>query len=250
MHRRYWRLCFWLLLGSSCWQGCRPGLQRSPSSSDQLVQPLAFEYLTLSATLRYCNATQHTSTAYVKFRIQKDQCIWFSVAGPWGLEVMRGMLTPQGVTLLDHLQKTYYVYDYATLQALWPGPWDYTVLQALLLGELAQDYTAQEVVQAHAQQAVIHQQKGAWILQYLVNPALSKVEKLVATSGPGRLIAAYHQCRPCQGGLLSKQATFSWYPYTASTSPTMTVKLAKIKVQWPQKPLRFPFVIPAHYEKR
>ncbi|MEM9416977.1 MAG: DUF4292 domain-containing protein [Bacteroidota bacterium] len=250
MYRRYWRLCFWLLVGSSCWQACRPGLQKSPSSSDRLVQPLEFEYLTLSATLRYYNATQHTSTAYVKFRIQKNQCIWFSVVGLWGAEIMRGMLTPQSVTILDHLQKTYRVYDYATLQTLWPGPWDYAVVQALLLGEVVQDYTAQEVLQAHFQQAVIQQQKGAWILQHLVNSTQGKVEKLVATGRPGRLIAVYHQFKPCQGGLLSKQATFSWYPYTGPTTPATTVKLARVKAQWPQKPLKFPFVIPAHYEKK
>lgn len=250
MRRQRWRYCFWLLVGSCCWQACRPAPQRSPSRSDQLVQPLAFEYLKLSTTLSYHNAAPQYSSAYVKLRLQKDQCIWFAVFMPWGIEVMRGLITPTGVTLLDHMQKTYAVYDYATLRSLWPGPWDYPLVQALLLGELAQAYVAQEVVQEKEQQAVIQQQKEAWTLYHLVNLALSKVEKLVATASQGTLIATYHQFKPCQGGLLFGQASLNWYDYTAPTTPAITVTLAEIKAEWPKKPLKFPFVIPAHYEKR
>ena len=224
--------------------------QRSPRSGDRLVQPLDFEYLKLSTTISYYNAAHQDSRAYVKFRIQKDQCIWFSVLVPWGIEVMRGMITPTGITLLNHMQKIHYVYDYATLRSLWPGPWDYALVQALLLGELAQAYTAQEVVQEGAQQAVIQQQKGAWTLNHLVNPALGKVEKLVATASQGSIVAAYNQFKPYQGGLLVGQATLNWYDYTAATAPAMTVTLAGIKAQWSKKPLEFPLAIPAHYEKR
>lgn len=247
MRRRHWRLYYWLFIGSCCWQACLPLPQRSPSNSDRLVQPLDFEYLALSTTISYHQPGQAQYSAYVKFRLQKNQCIWFSVLGPWGIELLRGTITPIGITLLNHMHKTYHVYDYATLQAVWPGPWDYDLVQATLLGELARAYTAQEVVQESAQEAVIRQKKGAWMLTHLVSPPLGKLEKLIAKGPQGSLIAAYQQFKPYPGGLLFKEATFTWYD---GTSPATTVKLAKLKAHWTEKPLRFPFVIPATYEKK
>ena len=251
MHRQFWRFYFWLLVGSCCWQACLPVPQKSPRESTQEVQALDFEYLKLTATVHYYNATKRPCrSGYVKLRLQKDRCIWFTLSGPWGIEVMRGMITPAGVVLLYHMQKAYAVYDYTTLRSLWPGPWDYPSIQALLLGELTQAYTAQEVVQKHDQQAVIQQQKGVWRLEHTVNLALGKVEQLVATASQGTIVATYSKFKPRPGGLLFGQAKLSWYDHLAATMPARSVKLTKVKAQWPKKALKFPFAIPAHYEEK
>ena len=247
MRRQHWILYFWLLAGSYCWQACLSLPQRSPSRSNRLVQPLNFAYLALSTTVSYRKVGQPQGRAYVTFRLQKDHCIWFSVLGPLGIEYLRGMVTPRGITLLNHMHKTYHVYDYATLQSLWPGPWDYGLVQAVLLGELAQAYSPQTIGQETSQQIVIQQQTGTWILNHLISPALGKVKKLIAKGPQGSLVATYEQFKSYQAGLLFREATFTWYN---GTTPAMTMELAKLKPQWSETPLSFPFVIPADYEKR
>lgn len=247
MRRRNWVFYFWLLVGSCCWQACLSLPKKSPSSNERLYQPLAFEYLALNTTISYHQVGQPQRSAYVKLRLQKDQCIWFSVLGPWGIELLRGMITPMGITLLNRMHKTYHVYDYASLQSLWPGPWDYSLVQAVLLGELAHAYTPQEIAQESAQETVIQQQKGAWMLTHLISPALGKVEKLVAKGPQSTLVAAYQQFKSYQEGLLFREATFTWHH---GATPAMTVELAKLTPQWSKNPLRFPFIIPANYEKK
>ena len=251
IHRLQWSFCGWLLLGICCWQACSlPLPQRSPGSNEGLVQPLDFTYLMLSTAISYREADQPRRKAYARFRIQKDQCIWFTITGPLGIEILRGMATPAGITLLNRTQKTYQVYDYPSLRALWPGPWDYRLMQALLLGELGRAYTPQEVIQGHTHEAIIQQKQGAWWLNYFVNPSLGKLEKLLAKSLQGTFTAAYQQFKPYQEGLLFKKATLSWHNDTTNDIPAITVKLAGLKPRWSQKPLKFPFSIPPGYEKK
>ena len=250
MNRWCLRHSFWLLVWACCFQDCRPVPQKGPSKDECRVQSLAFEYLKMSTTISYQDHAHHYSSAYVKFRIKKDHLIWFSILAPGGIEVLRGLITPAGITLLNHMQKAYCVYDYATLRALWPGPWDYALLQALLLGELANASTPHKVVQKNAQQVVMQQQKAAWTLTHFIHPTLKKAEKLVAATGQGTCVAAYSQFKPYQGGLLSRCAILTWYCCTAPTQPAMTLILKGMKPQWPKKVLCFPFSIPASYEKK
>ena len=203
----------------------------------------------MSTTISYQDHARRYSSAYVTFRIKKDHLIWFSILAPWGIEVLRGLITPAGITLLNHIQKAYYVYDYATLRALWPVPWNYALLQALLLGELANASTPQKFMQKNARPVVI-QQKEAWTLTHFIHPTLKKVEKLVAATGQGTCVATYSQFKPYQGGLLSRRAILTWYCCTAPIQPAMTLILKGIKPQWPKKVLCFPFSIPASYEKK
>ncbi len=246
--RQCWRPIFWILVWGQCWQACLPGPQRSLSRSNQLVQPLEFEYLKLSATIS-CHNTKHSfGNAYVKFRVQKDQCIWFTVLLPGGIEIMRGMITTNGIALLNHIQKTYAVYDYKTLQSLWPGPWGYSLIQALLLGEPILE-RKNKIVQKNDRRVVIQQQKGAWFLSQQVNVGLGKMEELVATNDRENIRASYSYFKPTQRGLLFGQASFSWCCHKIANEPAITVTLAGVKAQWPQKALKFPFNIPAHYEK-
>ena len=250
MSRPFLKQCLWLLVWGCCWQACRPVPQKSPVLGDRLVQPLDFEYLKLGASILCVTDEHQYSSAYIRFRIHKDQCIWFSVSVAWGVEVMRGMVTPKDITLVNHIQQVYHVYDYAALGTAGAGPWDYALLQAVLLGELTRAYTAQEVIQEDAQQAMIQQHKAPWVINHLVNPALGKVEKLVASTLSGKLIAVYDQFKPYPGGLLFRQAKVHWYPCPAPAAPTLQVTLRRAKARWPKKPLSFPFSIPKHYEKK
>jgi Domain of unknown function (DUF4292) len=243
----------WLLVWACCLEACRPVPEKVPRlrTDECLVQTLDFEYLKISASIGYQDHTHRYSNAYVNFRIKKDSLIWFSVLVPWGVEVLRGIITPAGITLLNHTQQAYYVHDYNTLRVFCPGPWDYALLQALLLGELARASLTHEVMAQNYRQIVIQQQREAWTLTHFINPSLRKIEKLIATAIQGRLVASYEQFKSCQeGGFLFGRATLNWYCHTDPTQPAMTVTLRNMKVQWPKKPLHFPCSIPAQYEKK
>ena len=239
-----------LVCACCCFQACCSIPQKIPRHDKCLVQPLNFEYLKIGATIEYQDLARQCGSAYVRFRIQKDHRIWFSVLGLWGIEILRGVVTPIGVTLLDRVQKTCTVYDYATLRTLWPGPWDYALLQALVLGELAYPYAPQALIEQGAQRVVIQQRKAKWSLVYHIHPALKKIEKLVVEAKQSSMMAIYQQFKPYSGGLLFRQATMTYHFRTMQMQPAITLTLKGVQAQWSQKPLCFPFSIPARYEKK
>ena len=185
-------------------------------------------------------------------RVKKDGCIWLSIGFPWGMEILRCMITPQGVTLIDHQKKAYYVYDYAILNKRWPGPWDYALLQALLLGELVYAPATYTLIQQNGQQAIIQHSKEGWSLTYFINPTHKKVEKLVAkaTSGNCGFTVSYKPRQHDQTSFLFKQAILHWHCNTVPRQPNINMTIKGVKAKCSDKPLHFPFVIPACYEQK
>jgi len=242
---------FQLLVWICCFYACFPVPQKEPIKNEYLVQPLAFEYLKIDATIYYRENAHYYNGAHINFRIKKDSFIWFSIRLPWGIEILRGIITPQDITLINHRQKAYYVYDYATLRTLKYGSWDYELLQSLLLGELAYFPTTYEVIQQDARQLVIQYPKEACNLTYFINPAIKKVEKLIAKTIQGSLAASYYPPKPCQESLLFRQATLHWYCRTIPRKPAITITLKGIKVKRASNiPWNSHFSIPAQYEKK
>lgn len=249
--KQHLQYVFWLLLGGYCCQACYPALQKGTIKDDECpAQFLAFEYLKIGAVVDYQDQKNTPSRVHIRLRIKKDQLIWFSVSAPWGLEVLRGIITPVSITLLNHAQKAYYVYDYVTLRTIRPGPWDYTLLQALLLGELPCTTASYKTIQKNAQTIVMQQKKIGWTLTYFLNPTLKRVEKSIVTANKGSLVTTYNLFKPDQGSLLFKRATLAWYDRATPMRPNITVTLKGLRSKQSQKPLPFPFSIPAHYEKK
>ncbi|MHA7877745.1 MAG: DUF4292 domain-containing protein [Bacteroidota bacterium] len=250
MHKRYLKRGAWLLVWTCCFQACVSVRQKGTNQNDDWVQALAFEYLKINAKASYQDHTHRSASVHIKLRIKKDCMIWFSVSAPWGLEILRGTITPTNITLLNHMQQTYYTDDYTNLRTLWPGPWDYALLQALLLGELPHTSTPCKVIQHDTQQILLQQEKTIWPMTHLINPALRKAEKLIAVAQKGNLVALYSLFKTFHGGLLYRKAILTWYYHATPEQPAMTLTLKDIRPQWPQGSLRFPLAIPAHYEKK
>lgn len=253
MNRKWLQHCAWLLVGTIWLPTCSPVLQKHVRNQAPIVQTLAGNYLKLAATISYQYRDvqqQHSSSASIKFRIKKDACIWFAVSSHWGIEVLRGMITPKGVTLLNHMQHSYCTYDYATLQVLWPGPWDYKLLQCLLLGEPIDTDELHEVLQHDEQQVRIQQQQGVWRLTHFMHPTLKRIDKLVAKTMHRSLIVTYQHMPYHQGGLF-KRVTWLYHDHdTLMQMRRICLQLKNVRVQWSKQALSFPFSIPRSYEEK
>lgn len=242
---------FLLLLWTCYFQACHPILQRRERVFDDALPSWDCTYLKMRATINYQKDGRCYSGADVNLRIKRDGCIWASVCLPWGMEIMRCLITPQGVTLVDHREKAYYAYDYATLRARWSGPWDHALLQALLLGELARP-SAVPTSTRRGRQQVIRYRQGDWSLTYFVNPISRKVEKLVAQATPEgcKFTASYRVQQSDRAGSTLRQVTLQWHHNTKQEEPVMSAILKGIKVKHATKPLSFPLTIPTWYEER
>lgn len=69
-------------------------------------------------------------------RIKRDEVIQFSIAPFLGIEVARAEFSPDGVLVIDRLNKRYVQVSFAELKSLLRIDWDFHLLQSLFLNEL------------------------------------------------------------------------------------------------------------------
>lgn len=242
----------WLIALSCVLHACRSTLPQRSRSVTLLAQPLAFKYLQLSASLRYQDQEYQCSNAYVRIRMQRDAIIWFSVTTPLGVEIIRGAITPDGVTILNRAQQVCYTYTYATLSTCWGCHVSYAWIQTVLLGEFFLPPASQEIIHQCLDKAVVQQQQYPWILTYIVNGALGKLEKLVALDVLTRCgcVVAYQGLKQRAAVLPFRQAHVQWYRSLCQGLAETTLTLSRIRARCSSKPLKFPFKIPSKYVKK
>ena len=69
-------------------------------------------------------------------RIKRDEVIQLSIAPFLGIEVARTEISPDGVLVIDRMNKRYVQVSFAELQSLVKMEWDFHLLQSLFLNEL------------------------------------------------------------------------------------------------------------------
>jgi hypothetical protein len=67
-------------------------------------------------------------------RIQKDEAIYVSIAPILGIEVVRALVTPDSVKIVNRLESSYYLGDINLLNRMFNTDIDFYMLQALFMG--------------------------------------------------------------------------------------------------------------------
>jgi len=67
-------------------------------------------------------------------QLKKDSALWINITGPFGLEALRALVTPDSVKILDKLEKTVTLWSVDRLQEKIHIPMTFTDLQNLLIG--------------------------------------------------------------------------------------------------------------------
>jgi Domain of unknown function (DUF4292) len=101
------------------------------------LQNSRIDFNTFSAKLRVhyegSDGKDNELTAFI--RIQKDKAIWISInATLLGIEVFRVLITPDSVKVLNKLDKIYQLRSVSYLQEISHLPFDFNVLQSVILG--------------------------------------------------------------------------------------------------------------------
>ncbi|MCE6990742.1 DUF4292 domain-containing protein [Dyadobacter sp. CY323] len=104
------------------------------------VEPIAikkveFEYLTAKSKVSFKSKSQDFDNTNVNIRMKKDSIIWISVTGV-GLEVARGIITPDSIIFMDKIHRDYFVFDYAQLSKQYNFDLNFALLQSVIIGNL------------------------------------------------------------------------------------------------------------------
>jgi len=102
---------------------------------DSLYQPLSFTYLSTRSKISIKSKNQNIDNASVSFRVRKDSAIWMS-ASTMGMEVIRAVLSREGVRMMDRFNKVYLAASYRNLAERLGFALDYPLLESMFLGEI------------------------------------------------------------------------------------------------------------------
>lgn len=71
----------------------------------------------------------------VNIRIERDRKIWVSITAILGMELARALITPDSLKAIDRMHHDAYLMSLADARQMLPFPADFSMIQALLLGE-------------------------------------------------------------------------------------------------------------------
>ncbi len=213
------------------------------------VQDVDFKYMTARSKVRYQEGNKQVN-GNAHIRMRKDSVIWFSVTPSVGLEVTRGMITPDTVLILNRMDKEYYVFTFTEISRYFNFQIDYQLIQNILLGNLPMPVGDDSRIAKENNYYMVKQAHGALNFQSFVNMSNMKVETVLVTEKPSDnfMTMKYSDFEPVNNYLFPFACLIN-LTYKSEKGPSVTsVNLTHNKIDISDKPLKFPFNIPNKYE--
>lgn len=128
--------------------GCKTGkMATTPSglpritTAELLDSVNANSYSFLSAKLSVNHSNEKGTQSFgARLRIKKDSVIWVSITPALGIEVVRVVITPDSIKMVNRLDQKYFVESFDKTNELLQLQINYQVLQSVLTGEFVPLY--------------------------------------------------------------------------------------------------------------
>ena len=242
--------------------GCKgPGIlapERTPVISVERVirgieqnQP-EYQYMStrFSGNVAWENRSQNISGS---LRIKKDEAIYVSIAPILGIEVVRALVTPDSVKIVNRLESSYYLGDINLLNRMFNTDIDFYMLQSLFMGNDFPHFRKDqfsirqegELLRLHAANRMRNGGAGNPINQaIMVEPEHLRIRtNIILEEGSGRALRAdYKNWENVNGRWIPSELQIMFSDEVDVSSLNMTYNRTTLN-----EPQRMQFSIPARY---
>ncbi len=212
------------------------------------VEQISFDYLTAKTKIKYIDGNRRVNgTAHIRMRM--DSMIWISVS-PMGIEASRCIITKDTILVINRMAKVFYAFNFEEISKFFNFNIDYDLVQAILLGNLALPIDDESKISKENKYFLIKQKTGKLDIQSFVNMLTKKIETVILdeVSTKNSMSLKYDNFKPLNEFLFAENCQMN-ITYTSQQGPVVTsLNLQHNKVEISDKPLKFPFNIPAKYE--
>jgi hypothetical protein len=235
-------ICLFVLLGA-----CKRVPTGTPDKPVRNANEILtdFSYLDAKCKIKFKTGDKD-SNAKIKLRIRKDSLIWASITGPVGVEGFRTKITQDSVFIIDRIHDEYLATNFDTLSRILNFKVDYTMLQALLLGDmLIAEFDSAQVTLEENLLKIPQQKEGVIILNYLQAKS-KKLDKLnLKDTRTGNTLDLLFKNYGKYNGLLfpDKSQTTIRYRNKLNTAESTEIQLDFSEVIFSNSPLSFPFKV-------
>ncbi len=222
------------------------------SKSQKLdVKAFEFDYLKGKAKLNYLENNERQN-AKANIRIKKDSVIWVQFAGVGGIEGGRILITKDSLIMIDRINKAIHAFDYNELTNRYKFDIDYKLIEAMILGNMPFEVEKKDKISKQNDFFLVKQKNGLSSIENYVNRETQKLEKLTIEQNATKnsMNLSYTDFNTVSEALFPFNSSVT-LKYTNKNKTLFTeINLDFSRAEIPEKPLKFPFSIPAKYERK
>lgn len=245
MNRFFLIVSFFLMLLSAC--------KKHPATSGDLQKgehhmewtPLSFNYLVIKSKINF-KTQGNSNNLTANIRIKKDSLIWLSITPGMGIEVVRAIVTPDSVKVINRLDNKYDAYSISYIKETLGIDMDYSSLQNLIVGDVLLPFSeTDQVITSDNTWQVTQHHNGIDVVS-LISRIQKKVTQAEAKSTDGKYVLTTYKDFILTDSVLFHQEQSLLLKNGADTS---FIEASHQKIEFPKKSVAFPFNVPKRFEK-
>jgi len=207
--------------------------------------PLSFNYLVLKSKISFKSQGNSTNLT-ANIRIKKDSLIWLSITPGMGIEVVRAIVTPDSVKVINRLENKYDAYSISYIKQTLGIELDYYNLQNLLVGDMLLPFHETDQVNITDNTWQVKQQYNGLDVATLISRIQKKVTQTEATNADKKyLLSTYTNFILTDSVLFHQEQTLMM----KNGNDTSFIEASHQKIEFPKKSVAFPFNVPKRFEK-
>ncbi len=213
------------------------------------VEEIDFDYFLTKTKVRYIEGDKQVNGT-ANIRIKKDSVIWFSVSPSIGIEATRVMLTKDTAIVINRMDKEYYVFNFNEISRFFDFKIDFDLIQSILLDNLIRPVDGDTKIAKEENYILVKQESGPLEIQSYVLGDNKKIETvLIKEKKTDNFMTLKYSDYKQVGAYLFPKICQVNLTYKAAKGPLVTsIYLQHNRAEISDKPLKFPFKIPAKYE--
>ncbi len=215
------------------------------------VDQIDFDYFTAKAKIKYLDGDE-SFNAIANIRIKNDSIIWLSVNPGFGVEILRTVITPDSIYIINRLKKEFIVLSLDSISRQLNFNLNYSMLQSIFIGNLILPRNQNEKVVKSGDYYLLKQQSRNLTVNNFVNSNSMKIEKISITDDSTRnyMNVDYHNFQKIDSVLFAMDNSISLFYSDKNKTINTQVIFTYSKASFSEKKVRFPFNIPNRYEPR
>jgi hypothetical protein len=244
-----------LILGLLLLISCRKNLQKSqPVNTPKAtikINEIDFEYFQSKAKIDYDDGTNQFSSP-MTIRIRRDSVIWISVNPALGIEVVRALITPDSIFVIDKIHKDFYAVGLNYVKQNFGVELNFKMIQSALLGNLIEPMTFNDSLSKLGDFVILRQRKAKLDLLNHISITSKKIESVILTDKvtKNNLTIKYTDFAPLDSFIFANNSQVLANYLTKNGMMKSNVIINHQRVDIKDKQLRFPFNIKSKYDRK
>lgn len=213
------------------------------------VKEIDFRYFSSKSKIEYNDGDQDIH-ATVNIRMKKDSVIWMSVNPALGIEAARILFRQDSVLILDRIHNTFSAYSYAQLSEMVKAETNFSMVQALILGNLMLGIQAEKKDCDKGFDLI--QTTGNYKIVNTIDKTDLKIKDVAVdkTISGEKVTVNYSEFAGLSDYLFAYKVLVKVFYKKDGNDKQTEINIQHNKAELPEKPLTFPFQIPKKFDEK